>query len=153
MLRLGTTARLAMIAIIATTVAACDTLGSTGLIASTAPADLSPTAAGAIASDMVSSFAENVGPGTNTIFLKSDGSAFAPALEAALKGRGYAVITDQPADKTRATALSYVVDESEGGVLVRLSTAALDLGRIYQATATGAQPTGPLSVTLHGTPA
>ncbi len=132
----------------------CDTLwGSNGTIASAAPTELSAGAVNAIATDMVSSLTGQLGTGTNTIIVKEDGSSFGPALEQALKTSGYAVVTDQPFNLKTGVALSYVVDDFDGGVLARLSTPAVDLGRAYQVTASGATPSSPLSVMAHGTPA
>jgi hypothetical protein len=134
--------------------AGCDTLwGSSGPLASAAPAELSPAAASAIATDMVSRLTGQLGPGANTIVLKEDGSSFGLALEQALKTSGYAVVTDQPFNSKAGVALSYIVDGFDGGVLARLSTPAVDLGRAYQVTASGATPSSPLSVMAHGAPA
>jgi hypothetical protein len=75
------------------------------------------------------------------------------ALEQALKGAGYAVVTDQPVDKKAGVMLAYIIDDFDDGVLARLSTPALNIGRAYQVTATGATPESPLSVMESGTPA
>ncbi|RUV44277.1 conjugal transfer protein TrbH, partial [Mesorhizobium sp. M5C.F.Ca.IN.020.29.1.1] len=75
-------------AIAAALLAGCQTLGADGLVASSAPPEISGPAASAIAGDMVSRIAEHAGPGTGTILLKSDGSPFGGALEAALKAWG-----------------------------------------------------------------
>ncbi|RWO62365.1 MAG: conjugal transfer protein TrbH [Mesorhizobium sp.] len=129
----------------------CQSLGSGGLVASNAPADISGPAASSIAGDMVSRLAEHVGPGTSTIVLKQDGSPFGQALESALKGWGYAVVTDQKTD-SRATVipLAYVVEPFEGQVLARLSASSVELGRAYEVTPTGALPASPLSVMRRG---
>ena len=136
---------------LASTLAACQTLGGTGLVTSKVTADLTPEAAGMIAGDMVGRFAEQVGPGATTIALTSDGSVFGQSLEASLKGWGYAIITDQVAKGTETVPLVYVVDEFEGSVLVRLSTKSVDLTRMYKLGADGAVPTSPASVMQHGT--
>ncbi|RWO04066.1 MAG: conjugal transfer protein TrbH [Mesorhizobium sp.] len=129
----------------------CQSLGSGDLIASNAPADISGPAATSIAGDMVSRLAEHVGPGTGTIALKQDGSPFGQALEAALKGWGYAVVTDQTADSgATIVPLAYVVEPFEGQVLARLSTSSVELGRAYEVTTTGASPASPLSVMRRG---
>ncbi|RWO44204.1 conjugal transfer protein TrbH [Mesorhizobium sp.] len=129
----------------------CQSIGSRGLVASKAPADISGPAATSIAGDMVSRLAEHVGPGTGTIALKPDGSPFGQALEAALKGWGYAVVTDQTTDSgTAIVPLAYVVEPFEGQVLARLSTSGVELGRAYEVTTTGASPASPLSVMRRG---
>ncbi|RWB93453.1 MAG: conjugal transfer protein TrbH [Mesorhizobium sp.] len=129
----------------------CQSLGSGDLVASKAPADVSGPAATSIAGDMVSRLAEHVGPGTGTIALKQDGSPFGQALEAALKGWGYAVVTDQTTDSgTTIVPLAYVVEPFEGQVLARLSTSSVELGRAYEVTTTGASPASPLSVMRRG---
>lgn len=146
-------ARLVMIAGLVGMLGGCDTLwGSGGPIASAAPTGLSPAAASAIATDLVSSLSAQLGPGTNTIVLKEDGSSFGPALAQALKTSGYAVVTDQSFSSKTGVTLSYVVDDFDAGVLARLSTPAVDLGRAYQVTTSGATPSSPLSMITHGTP-
>lgn len=144
------TLRVVFAAGLALSLGACQSVGTGGVIASSAPTELSAPAATAIAGDMVSRFAEQAGPGTATIILKPDGSAFGQALEASLKGWGYAVVTDQKTDAEKTIALAYVIDAHEGQVLARLSTPQVDLGRAYKVTATGAAPTSPLSVMRRG---
>lgn len=130
--------------------AACQTMGGAGLIQSTASAELTPEAASTIAGDMVGRLAERVGPGTTTIQLRPDGSAFAQALEASLRQWGYAVAPDQVTEGMDVVTLAYVVDDFEGGILVRLSTHALDLTRIYRHGTDGVTPISPLSVMERG---
>ncbi|QPC89024.1 conjugal transfer protein TrbH (plasmid) [Mesorhizobium sp. NBSH29] len=142
--------RLAGIAALAAFISGCQTLGADGLVASSAPQELSGPAASAIAGDMVSRLAEQVGPGAGTILLKPDGSPFGSALEASLKVWGYAVVSDQKTDKEKLVPLAYVIDNFEGQVLARLSTGTIDLGRAYDATAAGATPASPLSIMRHG---
>lgn len=125
----------------------CQSLGTDGLSASEAPAEISGPAASAIAGDMVSRLAEQIGPGTATVSLKRDSSPFGQALEAALRGWGYAVVTDQKTDgATRTVPLAYVLVPYEGQVLARLSTNSVELGRAYTVTQAGAQPASALSV-------
>ncbi|CAN7615568.1 conjugal transfer protein TrbH [Devosia sp. LjRoot3] len=138
--------RLAAIAVLSATLAACQTLGGTGLVASTVTTALSPEAANAIAGDMVGRLAEQAGPGQTTIALTSDGSVFGQALEASLRGWGYAIVTDQQTNGTEMLPLAYVVDELEGSVLVRFSTTKVDLTRMYKLSTTGAEPVSPLSI-------
>lgn len=130
--------------------AGCQTLGGSGLIASSAYSGLSPEAASSIAGDMVGRLAEHVGPGSNTIQLKADGSVFGQSLENSLKGWGYAVATDQKAEGGNLVPLAYVVDTFENNVLARLSTSSLTLTRVYTVTTTGAAPASPLSVLTTG---
>lgn len=131
------------------TLAGCQTLGiggSSSQIASIDNAQVSPEAAGVIAEDLVGSLAEVVGPGTGTVVLTPDGSAFAVALEKSLRAWGYAVAIDQKIDDASAIPVAFIIDSFEGSVLARLSTATVDLGRAYALTETGATPTSPLSV-------
>ena len=80
------------IGIISTSLAACTTTGGYfSPVASMDAAQLDSIAADAVAGDMVAKLAENVGPGTGTIALKSDDSAFAASLDKQLRGWGYAV--------------------------------------------------------------
>lgn len=143
-------ARWLTIAILALPVAACQTLGADALVASVDRAELTPQAASAIASDMVGRLAEHVGPGTGTIVLSPDGSAFGNALEEALRGWGYAVASGTSAGEGSAIPLAYVMESFEGTVLARLSTRDLDLGRAYAVTDAGASPSSPLSVMRRG---
>ncbi|MDX3808609.1 MAG: conjugal transfer protein TrbH [Bosea sp. (in: a-proteobacteria)] len=128
----------------------CASFGHGGVVASSAPPDLSGAAASAIAGDMVTKFAEQVGPGSGTIILKPDGSPFGQALETSLKSWGYAVATDQKTSGDKAIPLAYVIQAYEGQILARLSTGSVELGRAYTATAAGASPTSPLSVMQRG---
>lgn len=129
----------------------CQTLGPAGPVASHAPAELSGPTASVIAGDMVSRLAEQIGPGTAAIALRRDASPFGQALEAALKGWGYAVVTDQKTDdKTAIIPLAYVIEPFEGQVLARLSTSSVEIGRVYAITAAEAEPASPLSVMRRG---
>jgi hypothetical protein len=121
------------------------------LASSAAPPEVSGPAAGAIAGDMVSRLAEQIGQGKATVVLKQDGSPFGQALEAALKGWGYAVVTDQKTYGGAATVpLAYVIVTYEGQVLARLSTSSIELGRAYTVTTSGATPTSALSLMRRG---
>lgn len=129
--------------------AGCQTLGIGGpssQIASVDNAQVSSEAAGVIAEDLVGSLAEVVGPGTGTVVLNPDDSAFAVALEKSLRAWGYAVAIDQKVDDASAIPVAFIIDTFEGSVLARLSTATVDLGRAYALTEAGATPTSPLSV-------
>ncbi|WAP66706.1 conjugal transfer protein TrbH [Jiella pelagia] len=95
---------------------------------------------------MVAPLSDQIGPGSTTIVLRGHDAIFGPALEASLRGQGYAVVTDQATDGTAVAALAYSVDPFEGGVLVRLSTARVELTRMYAVNASDAAPTSPLSL-------
>ncbi|MGV1768159.1 conjugal transfer protein TrbH [Rhizobium rhizogenes] len=129
----------------------CQAGGPDALVASNAPPEISGPAASAIAGDMVSRLAEQIGPGTATVVLKQDASPFGEALEASLKGWGYAVVTDQKTDgKAKTITLAYVISQFNGQILARLSTASIEIGRAYSASATGAAAASPLSVMQRG---
>ncbi|EJN06759.1 conjugal transfer protein TrbH [Phyllobacterium sp. YR531] len=129
----------------------CQSLGPEGLVTSNASPEISGPAASAIAGDMVSRLAEQIGPGTATVALKQDNTPFGKALEAALKGWGYAVVTDQKTDgKTKLISLAYVIESFEGQMLARLSTTRIQIGRAYSVTTEGATPASPLSVMQRG---
>ncbi|MCF3639844.1 conjugal transfer protein TrbH [Rhizobium sp. TRM95111] len=129
----------------------CQSMGTDGLVASNAPPDISGPAASAIAGDMVSRLAEQIGPGKATVTLIPDTSPFGQALEAALKGWGYAVVADQKTDSgTKVIPLAYVVLPFDGQVLVRLSTDNVELGRAYNVTPGGATPASALSLMRRG---
>lgn len=129
----------------------CSSLGSEGVVASSAPPEISGPGASAIAGDMVSRLAEQIGPGAATMALKQDYTQFGRALETALKGWGYAVVTDQETNgKTKRISLAYVIETFEGQMLVRLSTASIQIGRVYSVTTVGATPASPVSVMQRG---
>jgi hypothetical protein len=129
----------------------CQSMGTEGLVSSNAPPEISGPAASAIAGDMVSRLAEQIGPGKATVALKVDASPFGQALEAALKGWGYAVVTDQETDSgATVIPLAYVILAVDGQVLARLSTNSIELGRAYSVTASGATPASALSLMRRG---
>ena len=111
------------------------------------PSVISGPAASAIAGDMASRLAEQMGPVAKApIKMDKDSSAFSTALEAALKGWGFAVITDGKVDKAiKPIELAYSIDSSDGQILARLWTASIAISRVYAPTAAGADPVSPLS--------
>ncbi|MEY9607105.1 hypothetical protein ACVI1J_000144 [Bradyrhizobium diazoefficiens] len=143
-------ARAAAFLLTAALLSGCTTFGTDGLVASTAPAELSAPAASAVAGDLVPRLAEQIGQGKATIVLKPDGSAFGSALETSLRGWGYAVTTDQETKDPNAIRLAYVLASMDGQMLARLSTGSIEIGRVYSATATGAAPASPVSVMKRG---
>jgi hypothetical protein len=138
---------LLILPILANLLSGCQTADD-GLNTSSALVSLTGPAASAIAGDMASRLAEQVGPsGTTTIKMETDKSEFAIALEAALKGWGYAVITDGKVGKdVKPIKLAYSVDGADGQALARLSTPSIALGRVYTVTGGGAVPASPLSI-------
>lgn len=131
--------------------AGCQSTGADGIVTSNAPPEISGQAASAIAGDMVSRLAEQIGPGKATVVLKVDASPLGQALEAALKAWGYAVVTDQKTDSgTTVIPLSYVIVAFDGQVLTRLSTNSVELGRAYTVSANGATPASALSLMRRG---
>ncbi|MFK4259230.1 conjugal transfer protein TrbH [Agrobacterium tumefaciens] len=149
--RLGPIRSLAALSALAILLSGCQSPDAGGLVASAAPPEISGPAAGAIAGDMVSRLAEQIGQGKATVLLKQDGSLFGQALEAALRGWGYAVVTDQKTDSgTAAIPLTYVIVPYDGQVLARLSTSSVELGRAYTVTTSGATPASALSLMRRG---
>lgn len=138
--------RVAAFVLVAALLSGCSTLGPDGLVASTAPAELSAPAASAVAGDLVPRLAEQIGQGKATVVLKSDGSAFGTALETSLRGWGYTVTTEPESKDPKAIKLAYVLASVDGQILARLSTGTIEIGRVYAATATGAQPASPISL-------
>ncbi len=121
--------------------------GTDALTTSASPPELSEAASSAIAGDMASRFAEQVGQGTGILVLKQDTSPFGQALVAALKTSGYAVATEQATEnKKPSVQLAYIIDDFEGQTLARLSTGSIELARAYSTTTGGASPSSPLSV-------
>ncbi|AIC30113.1 conjugal transfer protein TrbH b2 (plasmid) [Rhizobium etli bv. mimosae str. IE4771] len=139
--------KLLAIFITVTLLSGCQT-AEDGLTTRSAPVAVTGPAASAIASDMASRLAEQIGPaGTTTLKMEKDSSDFATALQAALKGWGYTVITDGNVGKNvRPVELAYSIDGADGQVLARLSTPSVVLGRAYATTAAGATPASPLSI-------
>jgi type IV secretion system protein TrbH len=105
-------------------------------------------AASAIAGDMASRLAEQIGlTSTTSIKMENDKTEFATALEAALKGWGYIVITDGKMVKDQnPVEISYSLDSFDGQFLAHLGTPSVALGRTYTVTGAGATPSSPLSV-------
>ncbi|NKK46212.1 conjugal transfer protein TrbH [Rhizobium leguminosarum] len=119
------------------------------LTTSSTPLAVTGPAASAIAGDMASRLAEQIGPAgaTTTIKMETDTSEFASALEAALKGWGYTVVTDgKIAKDAKPVELAYAIEGLDGQVLVQVSTPSIALGRAYTPTAVGAVPASPLSI-------
>ncbi|MBD9524692.1 conjugal transfer protein TrbH [Ensifer sp. ENS02] len=142
---------MAIAATVSVFLSGCQSSGVHGLTVSNAPPELSGPAASAIAGDMVSRLAEQIGQGKVTVALEQDNSPFGQALESALKGWGYAVVTDQKTDgKEKLVTLTYGIEPFEGQVLARLSTTGVEIGRAYSITAAGAAPASPLSVMQRG---
>ena len=127
-----------------------DGLSANGLVASTAPTEMTAPAASAVAGDLVPRLAEQLGQGKATIVLKSDTSAFGAALEAALRTWGFAVTTDGEVKDQNAIRLAYVLAPVDGQILARLTTGSLEIGRIYATSGTGANPASPISVMQRG---
>ena len=149
--RLGPFRSLAAASALAILLPGCQSMDTAGLGASAAPPEVSGPAAGAIAGDMVSRLAEQIGQGKATVVLKQDGSPFGQALEAALKEWGYAVVTDQKTDSGAAiVSLAYVIVPYDGQVLARLSMSNIELGRAYTVTTAGATPASALSLMRRG---
>jgi len=149
--RLGPLRSLAAASALAILLSGCQSMDTDGLTTSAAPPEISGPAAGAIAGDMVTRLAEQIGQGKATVALKQDGSPFGQALEAALKGWGYAVVTDQKTDSGAAVIpLAYLIVPYDGQVLARLSTSSVELGRAYTVTTSGATPASALSLMRRG---
>ena len=138
--------RLFPLILAATLISGCQTADDT-LSTSSTPVAVTGPAASAIAGDMASRLAEQMGPAdTTTIKMEKDTSDFAVALEAALKGWGYTIITDGKVDKdVKPVELAYSIDGVDGQVLARVWTPSVALSRAYTATAAGATPASPLS--------
>jgi len=134
--------------IVAALLSGCQT-AEDAMTTSSTPVAVTGRAASAIAGDMASRLAEQLGPtsATTTIKMEKDTSEFAAALEAALKGWGYTVITDgKVAKDVKPVELAYAIDGADGQVLARVSTPSIALGRAYTPTAAGATPASPLSI-------
>ncbi|URK86321.1 conjugal transfer protein TrbH (plasmid) [Rhizobium sp. RCAM05350] len=133
--------------IVAALLSSCQTADD-ALTTSSTPVAVTGPVASAIAGDMASRLAEQMGQaGATMIKMEKDTSEFATALEVALKGWGYTVVTDgKIAKDVKPFELSYSIGDFDGQILARLSTPSIALGRTYTPTAAGATPTSPLSI-------
>ena len=128
--------------------AGCQTADDAAVDSST-PVIVTGPAASAIAGDMAGRLAEQIGATADktTFKMENDTSLFAASLQAALKGWGYAVITNDKIGKdVRPVVLAYSIEDFEGQLLVQVSTPSIALGRTYAPTASGAIPASPLSI-------
>jgi hypothetical protein len=103
-------------------------------------------AAGAIAGDMASRLAERVPPASTRLTMTSEPGDYAVALETALRGWGYTVVSGEKQGDANAVRLSSRLQDTDGQVLAQLSTPTITLGRSYTISAAGAVPASPLSV-------
>ena len=133
--------------IIASAISGCQTADEM-LTTSSTPIAVTGATASAIAGDMASRLAEQVGPaGNTTLKMDKDTSEYAAAFEAALKGWGYTVIADgKVGEDQKPVEVAWSIDSFDGQVLARVSTPAIALGRAYTATSAGATPASPLSI-------
>jgi hypothetical protein len=139
--------KLIVLILTATVISGCQT--SKDVFSTNAtPIAVTGAAAGAIAGDLASKLVEQIGTSPKApIKMETDSTEFATALEAALKGWGFTVITDGKAPKdAKPVELTYSILNIDGQVLVRLSTPSIALGRAYIPTAAGATPASPLSI-------
>lgn len=140
--------RLPALLLILALLSGCQTADD-ALTTNSTPVAVTGPAASAIAGDMASRLAEQIGPASaaTTIKMEKDTSEFATALEAALKGWGYTVVTDgKVAKDIKPVELAYAIEGSDGQLLARISTPSIALGRAYTQTADGATPASPLSI-------
>lgn len=128
----------------------CQT-GEEALITNSTPNTVTGSAASAIAGDLASRFAEQIGsPATTTIKLDKGETEYAIALEKAFKGWGYTVTSESKTTKNeRPLEVAYSIDAFDGEILARLTTPSIALARTYTQTADGATPASPLSVMRH----
>lgn len=131
----------------ASVLSGCQTADET-LSTNSAPIAVTGATASAIAGDMASRLAEQIGPAGITILkMDNDTSEYAAALKAALRGWGYTVIADGKVGKDqKPVEVAWSIGSFDGQVLARVSTPAIALGRAYTATTAGATPASPLSI-------
>lgn len=138
-----------VIIVAALLVAGCQT-STDGMTENIVASEISGPAANTIADDIAGRYAEQAGSTGATIKLRGETSAFATAFEAALKGWGYFVVTDDENVGTQRAAkpieLTYLLVSTEGLVFARLSTHTLELGRTYTVINDVATPASPLSL-------
>jgi hypothetical protein len=112
------------------------------------PLTVTGSVASAIAGDMASRLAEQIGPsGTTSIRMRKDDTEYATALEAALKGWGYVVTTDgKTAKDHKSVEIHYSLNSFDGQLFAHLDTPSIALGRTYNVVGAGAVPSSPLSI-------
>jgi len=116
------------------------------LTSDTVPTVITGSTASAIAGDMASRLAEQIGPVRKVpIKMEKDSSEFSTALEAALEGWGFAVIVDEADRSGNAIELAYSIDSDDGQILARLWTPSIAISRVYAPTPAGADPVSPIS--------
>lgn len=135
------------IALLFLVLSGCQTTDDT-LPTGSMPIAVTGATASAIAGDLASRLAEQVGKvGVTTLKMDKGTSEYAAALEAALKGWGYNVIADgEVAKDQKPVDVTWSIDSFEGQVLARVSTHEIALSRAYTATSAGATPASPLSI-------
>ena len=128
----------------------CQT-GDEALTTNSTPTAVTGPAASAIAGDMASRFAEQIGsPATTTIKLDKGETEYAIALETAFKGWGYTVTSESKTTKNEIPLeVAYSIDAFDGQILARLTTPSIALARAYTQTTNGATPASPLSIMRH----
>ena len=131
----------------ASVLSGCQTADET-LSTNSTPIAVTGATASAIAGDIASRLAEQIGPAGITILkMDNDTSEYAAALKAALRGWGYTVIADGKVGKDqKPVEVAWSIGSFDGQVLARVSTPAIALGRAYTATTAGATPASPLSI-------
>lgn len=144
-------ARVFAIAIVSSSLAGCTTTsGYFSPDVSKDAAQLDAVSGDAVAADMIARLAEHVGPGTGTIALRQDDSAFAGSLEKQLRSLGYAV--DPSSTGAGTVPLSYTVDTADTQVIARLTTPSFEIGRTYSMSTGVALPASPVSVMRRANP-
>lgn len=142
--------RLCLLPVVATILLSGCQTGTGALTTSAAPSTVTGPSASAIAGDLAGRYAEQAGSTAAPIRLHKDTSDFSTALEAALKGWGFTVVTDDKAGSAKDTAkpieLAYSLIDVDGQVLARLSSETIELGRAYSVSSGGATPASPLSL-------
>jgi len=131
----------------ASVLSGCQTADET-LSTNSTPIAVTGATASAIAGDIASRLAEQIGPAGITILkMDNDTTEYAAALKAALRGWGYTVIADGKVGKDqKPVEVAWSIGSFDGQVLARVSTPAIALGRAYTATTAGATPASPLSI-------
>jgi type IV secretion system protein TrbH len=116
------------------------------------PAEISPIAANAIASDMIGIFAEQNGSpkGTLMAMRPDDGSAYSAALARAMTRWGYTQTFSKADEKReRSVELRWSLDASDRQIFARLSSPSITVGRAYALTENGAAPISSPSILRH----
>jgi len=143
--------RLVIMVAMSTSLCACQTMSGQARLSSVVATEMSEELAVSLAADAASQLAGFISVSGPLIELDSKADAFGSALEQALRQKGYGLVSTQDRrDHASSVQLAYVIDRTDDRLLLRVSTGAIDLTRLYSVNGDIAVPSSPVSVMHHG---